>query len=195
MPVLHNIELEEWRDIVNYEGIYQISSLGNLRSLDRLDAAGHKLKGKEMSLVVKTTGYVGVTLCKNGKKTNKRVHRLVAEAFIENKENKTQVNHLDGNKTNNNVSNLVWSTPSENTIHAYKNGLAKANYGPGAKASAKKRSVKLKAENLKTGEIIYFDNSRLAAEGIGKPNGAGNLRTASAKNGNAYGYKWSRPDC
>lgn len=76
-------------------------------------------------------GYMTVNLYNNGKSSSKRIHRLVAEAFIPNPYNKPEVNHLDGNKTNNYVGNLEWSTKSENMQHAYKTGLNKphATYG------------------------------------------------------------------
>lgn len=73
----------------------------------------------------KSSGYYLVTLCYKGKRQNKRVHRLLMEAFVPNPENKPQVNHKDGNKLNNCLSNLEWATSSENSQHSYDNGLSK----------------------------------------------------------------------
>ena len=73
-------------------------------------------------------GYLAVDLYENGERKTKRVHRLVAEAFIPNPDNKTEVNHKDGNKLNNNVSNLEWVTSKENVRHAWDNGLMKPSY-------------------------------------------------------------------
>lgn len=75
----------------------------------------------------KATGYFLVTLCHNGVRKNKRVHRLLAESFIPNPEGKAHVNHIDGVKTNNDLSNLEWATPKENTVHAITTGLSSAD--------------------------------------------------------------------
>ena len=120
------IQLEEWKDIEEYEGMYQVSNYGNVKSLarQRRNSKGvYMQKEKLLSLTNTSTGYKKVELVKNGKKKSYKVHRLVAMAFIDNPENKPQVNHIDGNKTNNHVDNLEWVTSSENSIHAYKTGL------------------------------------------------------------------------
>lgn len=121
---------EIWKDIKHYKGLYQISNLGNVKSLKRLIADKRRsywskeriLKGGVTS-TKKMQGYKFVVLSKNKKTRSFYVHRLVASAFISNKKNKTQVNHIDGNKLNNNVDNLEWCTPLENTAHAIKNKL------------------------------------------------------------------------
>lgn len=100
--------LEEWRDVVGYEGLYTVSNLGRV--------VGPR---KMLKPFITRFGYERVFLCKNGKQRNKPVHRLAAIAFIENKENKPQVNHKDGVKTNNKVSNLEWATAKENIDHMF----------------------------------------------------------------------------
>ena len=99
---------EIWRDIDGYEGLYQVSNKGRVKSLKY---------GKERILRPgwKTGGYLFVILCKNGNQSKQRIHRLVAQAFIPNPNNKPQVNHLDENKKNNCVDNLEWATAKENT--------------------------------------------------------------------------------
>lgn len=82
-------------------------------------------RGKEKELQVDAHGYAKVDLYNNSKKSSKRVHRLVAEAYIPNPDNKPDVNHKDGNKLNNFVENLEWCTKSENMQHAYRTGLAR----------------------------------------------------------------------
>lgn len=120
---------EEWKDIKGYEGLYQVSSLGRVKNLERYVRAKNnslrKNKEKILSFFINKNGYQEATLSKNSKKRLHRVNRLVAEAFIPNPENKPQVNHKDGNKLNNRVNNLEWCTRSENMIHAWKNGLCK----------------------------------------------------------------------
>lgn len=110
---------EEWRDVVGYEGLYKISSSGRVLS---------KWGGwKERTPQMLKSGYLCFDFYKNTQKERICIHRAVAEAFIPNKENKPQVNHLDGVKTNNQVNNLEWCNHSENIKHAYKKGLCKPN--------------------------------------------------------------------
>lgn len=107
---------ELWKDIKEYEGIYQVSNLGRIKSLKFM---------KEKILKPKKTskGYLQVLLYKNGKRKYFRIHRLVAETFVPNPYNKPEVNHIDGDKENNKENNLEWTTIQENRKHAYKIGL------------------------------------------------------------------------
>lgn len=112
--------MEEWRDITGYEGYYQVSSKGNVRSLDRtlINSIGveSNVKGKEIYKSLVGAGYYQVSLCKDGKKLNKYVHQLVASAFIPNPKNYSEINHIDYSKENNCVENLEWCTHLENMI-------------------------------------------------------------------------------
>lgn len=117
---------EKWKDIINYEGYYQISNFGNIRSLDRKIRfnKGYSIKkGKMLKPILNKKGYYKVSLSKNQKEKRFFIHRLVAIHFIENPLSKEQVNHKDGNKKNNRVDNLEWCTNLENQRHAIKNGL------------------------------------------------------------------------
>ena len=117
--------MEIWKDINGFEGIYQISNLGRLKSLARTAdfVNGAIIQRKERILVAGVIGrernYLGVALSKNKKQKTYPVHRLVANAFIPNPENKPQVNHIDSNPSNNHVDNLEWVTERENQSHRY----------------------------------------------------------------------------
>lgn len=112
---------EVWKDIKGFEGAYMISNTGKVMSIPRQGMKGNEPILRKLSLT--HDGYVKVRLIYNGKDETRRVHRLVAEAFIPNPDNKETVNHIDGNKQNNNVHNLEWIDRSEQMIHAYKNNL------------------------------------------------------------------------
>lgn len=118
---------EKWGAIKGYEGLYEVSTHGNVRSLDRqvqrVTGVSVQRKGKRLKASARN-GYLAVDLSKDGKATQFSVHRLVAENFIANPEEKPQVNHKNGVKTNNFAGNLEWVTPSENVLHAYENNLA-----------------------------------------------------------------------
>lgn len=123
----------EWRPIIGYEGFYEVSNTGLVRSVDRIikskDGSYKHLKGSLRKLTRTTqrgeAGYYVVSLRKNGSFLLAFVHILVAKAFIPNPQNLPTVNHVDGNKGNNNVWNLEWATYSDNNIHALATGLRK----------------------------------------------------------------------
>ena len=91
--------MEEWKNVIGYEGLYEVSNMGNVRNVRR---------NKLLKLTKTYYGYIQVNLYKNGIRTGLRVHRLVAQAFLPNPDNLPEVNHLDEDKTNNRVDNLEW---------------------------------------------------------------------------------------
>lgn len=107
---------ELWKDIPGYEGLYQVSDIGRVKSLNYARQHRENIK----SLQVKPNGYVKVDLRHNGRLSSRNVHRLVAEVFIPNPNNKSDVNHIDGDKLNNCTDNLEWVTRSENMEHCKK---------------------------------------------------------------------------
>lgn len=112
---------EIWKDIPGFEGYYSISNKGRVLSI----RTGKMKKPSTYN----NKSYPTVSLWVNGIPTRKSIHRLVAELFIPNPENKTQVNHIDGDKTNYSINNLEWVTPSENMTHAFKNNLVDFQVG------------------------------------------------------------------
>lgn len=100
--------IEEWRPVVGYEGLYEVSSYGRVRSLDKYDSMNRFLRGRILRLFTDGLGYLRAQLYSNSKRKSFLVHRLVAEAFIPNPDNLPQVNHIDENPSNDNVDNLEW---------------------------------------------------------------------------------------
>lgn len=131
--------IEEWRDVKGYEGYYQVSNLGNVKSLDRVVSTG-RYHGRVMKYSLTPKGYKIVWLTKNSKRKGVSVHRLVALAFVSNPENKPIVNHLDEDKANNRFDNLEWVTNIENM-----------NYGTRNERIGKANSIPIK--------VIYQDNT------------------------------------
>ena len=124
---------EVWKAVTGYEGLYEVSNLGRIRSLDReverIDRWSQQItliKRQGCIMDPYTTlkgGYLRIGLSKNGDQKNHLIHRLVATAFIKNQENKPQINHINCVKTDNNVDNLEWNTNTENYLHSVENGL------------------------------------------------------------------------
>ena len=117
--------IEIWHPCAGYETHYEVSNLGNVRSIERmvnnrLHNGLRKSPQKLLKAGKSKAGYFIVSFCVDGVKSNQTVHRLVARAFIPNETNKPQVNHKDGNKLNNHIDNLEWVTVSENGLHAYR---------------------------------------------------------------------------
>lgn len=124
------LTIEKWEDIEGYEGFYQVSNLGRVKSLERITTYlwhGNIVERKEKEKILKTRrnrwGYEVVNLSKEKKQKTYQVHVLVANAFLEKTEVKKQVNHINGDKLNNNLSNLEFVSPKENMAHAKEMGL------------------------------------------------------------------------
>lgn len=173
------MKIEEiWKDINDYEELYQISNLGNIKSLNRVLKDNRVWKERIMKPVKDKDGYFCVNLYKNNKTKRFKVHRLVAQAFIPNPDNLPCVNHKDEDKTNNNVENLEWCT------HEYN-----SNYGTAIERMTKTLSNPV-LQLMKDGSLVrvwpsvmeverqlHFSNSYISA-------------CCRGKRHSAYGYKW-----
>lgn len=179
---------EIWKDVKEYEGYYQVSNLGRIRSVFRYKKVLKMFHNKD-------NGYVYAILYKNKREKCCRVHRLVAQAFIENSLNKPFVNHKDGNKENNCVDNLEWCTVKENTQHAIKNGLLKIPKGEENHMYRKygdKHWNSKKVINIDTGKI-YNSFGEIARE-LNITNASNIVANCKGKKKSAYGYHWQYLD-
>lgn len=147
---------EIWKDLVGYEGIYKVSSMGRVLTLEKeiLTGFGNCLfKEKILKPTLNENGYLIVNLTKDGKGKHVRVHRAVGMTFIPNPENKRTINHKNTIKTDNRVDNLEWATHGENHKHAYKNGLRVAFF-LGKKGDL---AINTKAVSQYTKDGVYID--------------------------------------
>lgn len=177
---------EEWRPVVGYEGSYEVSSMGNIRSLDRLNVRGSWINGRLMKLTMDQNGYTRVGLCIKGERTTYYVHRLVAQAFVTNPDDKPQVNHINENKSDNRVSNLEWVTSRENTLHGTKTQRTAANTDYAI--IAKKLAKAVTATHLRSGEVLDFP-SMLEAQRNGF-NASLVSKCCKGKRAHHKGYAW-----
>lgn len=142
---------EIWRDIDGYEGLYQVSNFGRVKSF-------HRSEELILTPAYDKDGYYVLVLKRNGSKQNVKVHRLVATAFIPNPDGKPQVNHIDGNPQNNHVDNLEWVTGHENMQHAIYTGLiptGEKNY-QAKLTNAQVRYIRSNPENMTVTQLAKF---------------------------------------
>lgn len=165
---MENLNKEIWKDIKGYEGYYQVSNFGRVRSMYRLvfnpNCSNENksnlriLKSQEIKSHYTRGGYKSVSLYRNNVGKQHRLCRLVAINFIENIDNKPCVNHIDGNKENDNVDNLEWVTYTENMVHAVENNLVNNKYGSDHAASMKV---------INDGDNVVYGSIKEAALAIG----------------------------
>lgn len=155
--MIQKVYTEEWRPVVGYEGLYEVSSFGRVRSVDRF-VRGRSGKPKPCKGIARKNelvggGYYQVALCKDGKHNHCLVHRLVAEAFIPNPDNLPQVNHKDECKTNNAIWNLEWCGAKYNQ-----------GYGTCIERRAEKQKRGVVGTSIKDGSVIRFNSVREAMD-------------------------------
>ena len=170
--------MEIWKNIKGYEGLYQVSNMGRVKSLERKNSQGRTVKERILKPAVKKAGYVEVNLYAGGKPKTCKVHRLVCEAFNDNRDEKPEVNHINEIKTDNRACNLEWCTRRENN-----------NHGTHNERSGKARSKPV-AQCTKEGELVKTWSSLTE---IGKQTGFSQGSISEAANGKrkqAYGFIW-----
>lgn len=152
---------EIWKPVVGYEGLYEVSNLGRVRSLDRIDSRGHFKKSVVLKQRLESPDrYYTVSLYLGGKRKLKYVHRLVAESFITNKDNFKEVNHKDECKTNNHVYNLEWCDRSYNSTYGKLKDHFKGSNNPSVKLTVDdvKKIRELISQGLSDSEIASTFN-------------------------------------
>lgn len=178
---------EIWKPVVGYEGAYEVSNLGRVRSVTRVRCAAYGstavVKGTELAIRENTNNkYLLVRLNMGGQCRHKLVHRLVAEAFIPNPNNLPQINHKDENPHNNRVENLEWCDRYYNN-----------HYGTGKLRAAMTRGFSVIQMDMDGNEIARYWSAREAARAIGKSQAAIS-RACTGAYKQAYGYLWKYGD-
>ena len=188
------MDREVWKDVVGYEGLYEVSNLGRIKSKERIVKNNHGnriVKSKILTPFITNSGYCAIVL-HNGRENFKLnyIHRLVANAFLDNKYNLEQVNHKDGNKLNNCVNNLEWCSRSDNIKHAIKNGFITKEqvYRKFQKMMFK---VKKPILQIKNGVVIAeYDSATSAGKQFSKNAGTNISSCARREIPTAYGFEW-----
>ena len=169
---------EEWRDVVGYEGLYQVSDQGRVKSLERKDCLGRTVKERILKPGVVGSGYLMIGLCTGGKQKMFSVHRLVCQSFHENPGNKSDVNHINENKTDNRACNLEWSTRRENLNHGSRNERA---------AKARSKPV---GQYTRDGDLVKVWPSTQEAERQAGFNHGNISEVANGNRKTAHGFIW-----
>lgn len=174
---------EVWKDIKGYEGRYQVSDMGRVKSLERIitkkNGRKQTIRERILNPITDRGGYLRVNLCDgSGKGKNHFVHRLVCEAFHENPKNKPSVNHIDENKANNEASNLEWCTIAENLNHGTRNErIAKPLSKPVGQYTIDGNLIKVWQSTIEVERQFGFSHGFIGD-------------TARGKYKTAYGYVW-----
>ncbi len=175
------ISEERWLPVVGYEDFYEVSNKGRVRSVERSVIGGRGqwnriAKSQEKKPCIANTGYPVVNLYKGNRYKQRPLHRILAEAFLPNPHGYKFINHIDGNKLNNNLDNLEWCTQSHNVRHAFRTGLCSQN---------------TPVKNVETGEVFYSEGE--AARSVGGWQSCIGRCARENRSGvthKAYGHHW-----
>lgn len=178
--------IEEWKEVSGFERFYLVSNTGRVKSMSKFKGTNFSVfcPEKEMKIRDNGLGYMIITLRNNSFIKRFYIHRLVAMLFISNPENKKEVNHKDGNKSNNDYSNLEWSTRLENEAHAWSTGL-KTNKNEGNKRSKPVIQMSLDGTFIKEWPSIS-ELSRQFGYATGHIS-----KCCKGKFSSMYGFKWA----
>lgn len=170
---------EEWKDIIDYEGLYQISNKGRIKSVSKTlpGVLGGSYVKNEIILLPYIKEYPTITLRVKSDGKMRALHRILAIHFIPNPQNKKFVNHKDGDKFNCDIDNLEWATSSENQIHSFASGLSKARKG-----------VENNMTKLSETEVIEIFGSVLSISGLSKKHNVHKTCIAFIKSGKTWGW-------
>lgn len=188
MKLIDEDEEEVWLPVKEYEDRYAISNKGRIKSLERVNNYGRRIKEKILKASMTSTGYRLVTLLKDGKIKGVTIHRLVANAFLPNTKKEPCINHKDGNKLNNNVENLEWCGYSFNNKHALDNGLRKPAWS-GKFNSNHPRSRKIVQYTIDMGKVKEWNSIREASKFFGVSEG-GICDCCKGNHKTFHGYVW-----
>lgn len=177
---------EIWKDIVGYEGLYEVSNLGNIRSVNW----GKRGYSKNLYLKPHNKGYLQVELFKNGNRKMFMVHRLVAQAFLENNDNLPLVNHKDENKENNRADNLEWCNNSYNVCYSLnKHGIVTGKRPTVTRHNSKRTELKVVQITMDGKTVREWENSRTVFLSTGMSDWSIS-ECCRGKRKTAYGYIW-----
>lgn len=205
MEVYENLSVEplpneEWRDIVGYEGLYQISNMGRVKGLPRISHFGNRTKRiptRILKPTISKRGYYVIGLSKDSKTKTYTIHRLLMKAFVPNPENKRAIDHIDTNKLNNSLSNLRWCTDKENSNNEITKEKNRANglrmWEEGCFDNRNNTHYRKVAQYTRDGEYIKTWDSIVeveAALGIDASSISSLCLGTNPKRHTAGGYKW-----